>query len=136
MTSDASRTPEIIWGSVGTVLVGIGLGVAFLAPELLHLAPACVLKASTGVPCPTCGSTRAALALAGGHLGQALVWNPLAGLGLLGLSAYLPYAWLVIGNVVSPVRTGWLAAPMPVWLRWGCGLLLVTNWIYVVLAGR
>jgi Protein of unknown function (DUF2752) len=40
--------------------------------------PKCWLRHLFGVPCPTCGSTRCALALLQGHLAQAFLLNPLS----------------------------------------------------------
>lgn len=37
----------------------------------------CPLKLSTGLPCPSCGSTRAVLALLSGHLKEAFIINPM-----------------------------------------------------------
>jgi hypothetical protein len=39
--------------------------------------PLCVFRAVTGVPCPTCGGTRATLALVSGDLDLAIQYNPL-----------------------------------------------------------
>lgn len=36
----------------------------------------CLWKRATGIPCPSCGSTRAVLAILRGDLLQALQWNP------------------------------------------------------------
>ncbi len=37
---------------------------------------ACPLRATTGVPCPFCGMTRAVVAAVHGHLGTSLSFNP------------------------------------------------------------
>ena len=41
----------------------------------------CLLRATTGVPCPLCGGTTAAVQLGHGDLGEALRASPLAVLG-------------------------------------------------------
>lgn len=38
----------------------------------------CLIKSTTGVPCPSCGSTRALMALGQGKLREAILINPLA----------------------------------------------------------
>jgi hypothetical protein len=38
--------------------------------------PKCWFRQLTGIPCPTCGATRCAMALIHGHLGDALHRNP------------------------------------------------------------
>jgi hypothetical protein len=92
-------------------------------------ASTCAFRAVTGVPCPTCGATRAAFALVSGDPAGALRRNPLV-------------AGLLIG--------------VPVWgatrlgagrrLRVECGsrertvlwavasLLVIANWVYVLAA--
>ncbi|MEP7169551.1 MAG: DUF2752 domain-containing protein [Bacteroidota bacterium] len=42
----------------------------------------CLFKAITGFPCPSCGSTRAAVALLHGDFSGSLWWNPLGVIGL------------------------------------------------------
>jgi hypothetical protein len=129
------RSPEILWGSIGLFLLAAGLLVTVMAPGLLAAAPRCLFKVATGWPCPTCGATRALWALGAGHPLEALAWNPLLGLAALGGSLYLPYAWLVVGGVITPIRTGWLTPPMPRTLRWLVPAALALNWIYLLLAG-
>ena len=47
-------------------------------PEFVLSLARCPLKDATGLPCPTCGSTSAAAALAAGNLTAAWSANPLA----------------------------------------------------------
>jgi hypothetical protein len=128
----SSHAPEIIWGSVGTAVAVCGVLALALAPELLSLIPGCLWKAATGWPCPTCGATRAAGAMAMGHPMEALAWNPLVGLASLAGLFYLPYAWLVAAGLIAPIRTGWLTAPATPALRWLLLAALILNWIYLV----
>lgn len=44
----------------------------------------CMIKYATGIPCPSCGSTRSLMMLLKGEFHEALYWNPL---GLL----FLPF---------------------------------------------
>lgn len=104
-----------------------------LRPLWLALAPglpSCPFRALTGLPCPTCGSTRAALAFFHLDLGAALAANPLvalAGLGFVagGIAAPL---WAVLrGPAID------LPAPLPRWLRGAIVLTLGLNWVWVLL---
>jgi hypothetical protein len=46
------------------------------APTLFHAG--CLIKQTTGVPCPSCGTTRGILALSNAEFYQAVNYNPLA----------------------------------------------------------
>ena len=52
-TSD--RIPELIWGSVGGVVLAGAALVLLVWPEGLQFVPLCGFKHVTGLPCPTCG---------------------------------------------------------------------------------
>lgn len=41
-----------------------------------HETSVCLLKNITGIPCPSCGSTRSVLSLVHGNMVDALYWNP------------------------------------------------------------
>jgi hypothetical protein len=47
----------------------------------------CIIKHTTNIPCPSCGSTRSALALLQGNFIESLYWNPIGILLLLILLA-------------------------------------------------
>lgn len=121
------RQLAFFWG-------GAALASAAAAPFARTLAagaPACAFHAVTGVPCPTCGGTRALVALAGLDVGAAFAWNPLVTLAA---------AAFVLGGLVALVlaaRGRGVAdvAPRP-WLRAFAALALAANWAYVVAAGR
>lgn len=80
----------------------IGIRVAALAALVVLLAAVhvrrpptlCLLRATTGVPCPFCGGTTAAVDLGNGHLSAALAASPL-GVAML-------VAWLAFGVVRAP----------------------------------
>ena len=102
------------------------------ASAFATLAPGCVFHQVTGLPCPTCGATHAALALAAGDPVGALLWNPLAALVLGaawagGLAAPL---WLALGLPVPGIPTS-LSLPVRVTL---VGLALA-DWCFLVFRG-
>ena len=72
------RPPWPLW-AVLTVFVWLGLGAAVvcLSAYINHPAQLCLLKRLTGFACPTCGFTRGALSLFGGHIVRAWLFNPL-----------------------------------------------------------
>lgn len=54
-------------------------------------ATPCPVKLSTGLPCPSCGTTRAVVALAGGDVAGSLATNPLGLLAVLALVVFPPW---------------------------------------------
>jgi hypothetical protein len=66
----------------GVLLLGAGLAGVWLRFGLPR--PVCLLHEWTGIPCPTCGSTRLVESLLAGDLGAALAHNPLVFLVLAG----------------------------------------------------
>jgi uncharacterized membrane protein YqjE len=69
----------------------------------------CPLRTLTGIPCPLCGMTTAATALASGDLGAALAANPFA---LLLAGFTLVMAVLMVGRAVGlvPAAAQWPAS--------------------------
>ena len=89
-------------------LVLTGLGAGLLAARAASIpGPPCPWRSLTGVPCPGCGFTRLADALAHGQLGHALDVDP-AGVAFLGLLAVLAVVHLAV--VVARRR------PPPPWM--------------------
>lgn len=74
------RVPWLALGATGTL--GLGTLMAWMASQGLLALPACPSKVLLGIPCATCGGTRAAVALIEGRLGEAFHWHP-AGVALL-----------------------------------------------------
>ena len=76
------------------LVVAVGLlGAAVLYPFWSeHIVVACPTLTLAGIPCPTCGATRAFVAVVRGVWGEALAWNPLAGLVAMASLAFVPLA--------------------------------------------
>ncbi len=127
---------ELLWAGVGTALLICGSAVLVLMPALLEALPGCAFRGLTGLACPTCGGTRAALALAGGDLRRALALNPLLCLGMAAGGAYLVYAWGAVAGLLPRFRPGWLTPPMPGWMRTALFAAPVANWLYLILVNR
>jgi len=73
------RALGLYWGAAAAASVAL----APLAARAAELVPPCLFRSMTGLPCPTCGSTRAVLALARLDLAGAVALNPLAAAGAL-----------------------------------------------------
>jgi hypothetical protein len=84
----------------------LGLGVLVCGASVAGALPLCPLANLTGWPCPSCGLTRAALALLRGDVAGALALHPLAPPVLILLGVFASGAWL------GYVRTG---QPVPPW---------------------
>jgi hypothetical protein len=87
---DEVRAFGLLYAAVGVC----GVVLLRLAGELLGRRFVCPLRVVTGLPCPGCGGTHAALALAAGDLPRALAANPLVTLGLLAWAAWGLFALL------------------------------------------
>jgi len=82
--------------AVGGVLTAVWL--RFGLPR-----PVCLLREWTGIPCPTCGTTRLIEVLLSGDLLGALAWNPLV---------FLILTAVAVWAVLSAVR---FAFGLPAW---------------------
>lgn len=93
--------------------------------------PRCWMHAVLGVPCPTCGSYRAAKALSQGCLADALRWQPLGLLlGMLGAALFL-YALRVVWGRRERVRLVLEHPRERLWLWSGAIALVLANWVYL-----
>lgn len=127
-----SLDPELLWGSL--ILLAASLGAAWLAFGLP--TPLCPLHAWSGIPCPTCGSTRAAGSLLHGEIKAAFVWNPLMTVGFFGAAIYLCYAAVALTGRLPRLRIESLAPHEAHIIRVLAILLIAANWLYLLLAGR
>jgi len=108
------------------------LALAPFAPWLAPLLPPCPFHALTGLPCPGCGATRAALALARGDVAQAFGWNPLvAAAFVLGGVACLLAPWWVAAGRPLPA----LAPVLPRRARLALVAAVGVNWTWLVVRG-
>lgn len=94
----------------------------------------CPLKRLTGVPCPSCGSTRACLAMLRGDVCAALALQPFAVVLVFGVAPALLAASALAGR--ARVRTFLAAAFARRPVRWLCAALLAADWIYVIRNGN
>ncbi len=131
-----SRFPyEVTWPALVTLaaaLLTAGFGVAYVLWGRVPVPlPVCVLYTLTGIPCATCGTTRAFQALARGDLLEALRYQPLIMLTVAASTA------ATLADLVVWGTTGrqWL----PTALRrlrvsaWTIVLLFLVNWVYLIL---
>jgi hypothetical protein len=122
---------------LGAIFLALGTVVA-IAVAVLHLDRlpilVCLFRAATGLPCLTCGATRALGELVAGDVSGALAMNPLATLG-----AFVLVPW-GIGDLALMPRGRALSlevAPRGARaLRVLAVLAVIANWAYLVASGR
>jgi hypothetical protein len=121
------RQLAFLWG--GAALAGAAA--APFARAIAAASPGCLFRAATGVPCPTCGGTRALLALVRFDVAAALAWNPLVTLAAL---------VFVLGGLVALARAlggrGVPDGPPPRWAGAAAGLAFAANWAFVIVRLR
>jgi hypothetical protein len=122
---------------LGAIFGAIGVAVA-AAVWTLHLdripVTLCVFKGLTGLPCPTCGSTRALARLFGLDFAGALRMNPFTT-----LVAVVVAAWALADLALLPRRQALdveVSPQVAFALRVGAFVLFLANWVYLVAAGR
>lgn len=114
-------------------------GVAFIASLALfareeHSLVLCPLNRITGIPCPSCGTTRALLLLLDGQTTQALFMNPLvvpAALLAIAVPVWI-LADLLRGN--DSLHRTWVSGESALKkghpVAWLLVLLIAANWIW------
>ena len=122
---------------LGALFLAIGV-VGAAAVAVLHLDRlpilVCLFRAATGIPCLTCGATRAAARLVVGDLAGAFAMNPLATAGALAL---LP--WGIADLLLLPRGKALALELAPSAARAVRGIAVaavLANWAYLVATGR
>ena len=129
---EAQRGLPLPAWALGIVVIWIA-AVAFytaLARSVEHAPSLCVFRTVTGLPCPTCGTTRATLAFARGDMLSGVLYNPFV------------VTALAIGLTLCAVQWGFgkriEIALSPRSKRFGWALvavLFLTNWAYLIARG-
>ena len=122
---------------LGAILAGIA-ALAAVAVGVLRLDALpftiCFFKLVTGLPCATCGSTRALGRLFHGDLAGAFAMNPLAAAGMIGL---LPWAAADLALMTRSKAFGLELGPWAARVaRVAAVAAVFANWAYLVAAGR
>lgn len=124
----------------GSIDFGIIFGIIVLTalcaawfPDVMAYAPSCAWKGLMGIPCPTCGSTRALMHLAKGDLLSAIAFNPLVSACFL--AAGLCFLYSLVTLVSGAPRIGILfSEEEKSALRIGAVTMVLMNWMYLILS--
>ena len=119
-----------IFGGIGVLAAGV---IGLLGLDRLPVA-FCVFKGLTGLPCPTCGSTRAVGQLFRLDVAGALAMNPFTT-----LVAVVIAAWAVVDLLLLPRRRALRVSFSPSLgraLRIAAFVFFFANWVYLLVAGR
>ncbi|HXA10317.1 MAG TPA: DUF2752 domain-containing protein [Chthoniobacterales bacterium] len=121
---------ELLWLVVsGATFAGLAFWLAARLPT-----PQCAFRSLTGLPCVTCGATRAAIQFFHGHFAASFLFNPLAFLTLCSLLAFDLYALTVLIARAPRVRLGNFSRAEKRLARSVAIILLAGNWIYLLTA--
>ncbi len=93
----------------------------------------CIIKGVTGIPCPSCGSTRSTVSILNGEFKRALYINPL-GYIILTLMTLFPI-WISIDIIIKKgtLFTFYKQTEKILRIRWVAiclVILVITNWIW------
>lgn len=126
------RTSPLLWAAIAAgAYLAVIAAVMLLSVHTGRPVSLCLFKRLTHLPCPTCGSSRAVLALLHGRVVQAWLYNPLvvtagwAGLVILAVRA-VTGRWPKLTLSKTAKRYLWVAL----------AVAAAANWAWVVAAGR
>ena len=123
----SDRQLALLWAGVALSLIAL----APLAPAIAGTLWNCPFKSLFGIPCPSCGTGRAALALARLDPLHALVHYPLPAL-----------VWMAF--VAGGLAAGWAAwhrkplprlRRLPAWAKVAIVVAVLANWAYSIATG-
>jgi hypothetical protein len=123
-----NREVAFYWGGASVMLVALSP----LAPRLASGLWSCAFKSVTGLPCPTCGTVRAALALARLDLVGALTHYPLPTLGWI---AFLGGGVVAFLLAASGRRFPAIPNRLPAWAKVALVVAVLLNWAYSIGTG-
>ncbi len=120
----ADRQLGFLWGAVALSLIVLSP----LAPVIAAGLWSCPFKGLTGIPCPSCGTGRAALALARLDPIHALVHYPLPALAWMAfIAAGLVAGWRAWhGRPLPRIRR------LPAWVKIAIVAAVAANWAHSI----
>jgi hypothetical protein len=126
------RRGQIEFGIICGVIALLVLAAARFLP-VLAMAPSCAFKALTGLPCPTCGSTRSIVHLAHADLISAMSMNPLICTVFLAAVPVLLYCIVTLVFDRPRIRFT-LSNEEKNFFRICAFVIVLSNWLYLLFA--
>ncbi len=124
---------ELIFGVlVIPITATIYIGISFLPVALM---PTCHFHAATGLPCPTCGATRALHLLSSGDFTQAWLMQPLLITTAICAAIYSLYSFIVVLGKLPRIRVAKITKKDRRLILTSCITLFLLNWLYLTLTG-
>ena len=124
---------ELIFGVLVIPIATIFyMAISYLPSSLI---PICRFHATTGLPCPTCGATRAIHLLSTGKVIQAWIMQPLLITIAIFAIIYTLYAFIVVLGKLPRIRLVNVTTKNRNHILIACTALIILNWIYLALAG-
>ena len=117
----------VIYGVIALLLLS-----AAWWPPILSLAPGCVFRGLTGVPCPTCGSTWSLVHLSHGDILSAFSMNPLVTLVMIAAVLYFFFSLILLAFDL-PRITCILTEKEKSLARAAVVMLLLAQWAYLTI---
>lgn len=123
-----NRQVALLWGGAALALVVFSPWAHVFQDSLWR----CWFKSITGLPCPTCGTARAAVSLAELDVIGALRSYPLPALGwILFIGGGLGVAALALSGRTPPA----IPNRLPRWVKLSVAAAILANWMYSIATG-
>jgi Protein of unknown function (DUF2752) len=119
----------------GIIYGGVSLVALFMARTMpvLSLAPPCIFRALTGIPCPTCGATHSVVHLAQGEVSAAFMMNPLTTVCLTAAVIVFFYSLVALSFDLPKINIK-LSLKEETTLRVSVIILILVQWVYLITA--
>ena len=125
------RCQQCALGSALIAFAGLGVIATRASERWLPLLPVCLFHALAGLPCPTCGATRATVALARGDWVAALQWHPL--IVLIYVAVIAGGALLILFGLFDKRLSSQDLDALLSKGRWWIAGAIAANWLYLLL---
>jgi hypothetical protein len=127
------RHPEVLVAPTVTFLAVVALvGVARIYDKLPAQAPNCGFRNTFGIPCVSCGGTRAFKSLSHGQVLEAVAFNPAIILGVAAIAAWFVCGLARYGRgrpLKDDSRRKISAKTLAILLF----MILTINWVYLII---